>query len=120
MLTNIPTPTDFEQSGIAFLNFAYDATMTVALSLADRHTRLDNLDLVLEHATIVSNQKHLAIALALGQQGAELLLKSKIVAIEPVSILSDSAEYQKATSDKKNVSFCDLKTIDSQVLVMTS
>ena len=64
-----------------------------------------------------SAQKPLSVALALVQQGTELLLKSRIIEVSPFLIFKGDPSLWPSGCDKQEISFSEFKTIDAQDLI---
>lgn len=62
-------------------------------------------------------KKPLSIAHALSQQGAELIMKSRIAEISPYLLISNPPKDWPKECDKKDTSFADFRTIDAQDLI---
>jgi hypothetical protein len=112
MITDVPTEIDFQQAGVGFLNLAWDAAYE--LVIYTRHFREFDYWGDEEKEFWQSAQGNLATALALTQQGIELLLKARIAQVSPFLLLDSG--WCKG-HDKTDVSFSDFRTIDSQDLI---
>jgi hypothetical protein len=117
MIIDVPTSADFEASGIAFLNLAWDSVLGISLHFAESEVEeLDEEERVTDEYWKEA-QRPLAVAVALAQQGTEFLLKAKISAVSPLLLISgDPAGWPKGC-DREDKSFADFKTIDAQDLV---
>lgn len=112
MITDVPTADDFQQAGIGFLNLAWDAACELV-----RHSRYyQEFDYWGDEEQEYWNaaQRPLATALALTQQGIELLLKAKIAEVSPFLLLDSS---WCRGHDKTDAPYSDFRTIDSQDLI---
>ncbi|MCI0358588.1 MAG: hypothetical protein L0211_08900 [Planctomycetaceae bacterium] len=76
MITDVPTSDDFQQAGVGFLNLAWDTVYELARDSLNYQEWDYYGDEELEYWQAA--QRPLATALALTQQGIELLLKAKI------------------------------------------
>jgi hypothetical protein len=112
MIIDVPTSNDFQQAGIGFLNHAWDA----AIELVRLSLTFQDLDSWGDEARDfwLSAQRPLATALALTQQGIELLLKARIAEVSPFLLLDSS--WCKG-HDQTDTPFSDFRTIDSQDLI---
>jgi hypothetical protein len=116
MVTNIPSQTDFERSGIALLNLAWDSVLSLYLNL-------DVAELDEENGEEARNnyweaaQISLSTSLALVQQGTEFLLKGRIAAINPFLLLSGDPRDWPRYCDRMDLPFADFRSIDAQDLI---
>lgn len=117
MITDVPTGDDFQQSGVAFLNLAWDNAIELIFIL--NNSGMSDLDYWGDEQRDFwkAAQKPLATSLALAQQGIELLLKGRIAAISPFLLVSGSPRDWPRGCDKNDVPFADFRTIDAQDLV---
>lgn len=115
MITDIPTENDFSQQSLMFFNFAYDVIFSLQnnLKYAEDCTDIDSCQ-VEKYWTLA--RRELSIAYALTQQGAELALKSKIAAINPLLLLYKK-DLMKHQASVAAVSFSSLKTIKANELL---
>lgn len=114
MIVDIPTHSDFEESGVALLNIAWDTVMTLLLDLEDaRDCDYEIEDIEYWEAA----QKSLATSLALVHQGTELLLKGRIAAISPYLLIVGNPKDWPKGCDKGNTAFADFRTIEAQDLI---
>jgi hypothetical protein len=90
VITDIPTPDDFNQSGIAFLNLAWDSASQLAFYFDEAKTEIWDEENDVTDEYWAAAQRPLATAVTLVQQGFEFLLKSRIAAICDSPPLSDS------------------------------
>lgn len=112
MITDIPTPEDFQHAGISFLHLAWDTAHDLVWQGRENYQWDYWGDE--EQAYWNAAQRPLATALALAQQGIELLLKAKIAEISPFLLLDSS--WCKG-HDRSDTPFSELRTIDSQDLI---
>lgn len=126
MITDLPTSLDFQHAGLGFLNYSWDAAIELVrmgIYIGDPDNWRDGSELRMSAVFDVTNpdvadfwqsaQRHLATALALTQQGIELLLKAKISEVSPYLLLEGS--WCKVP--ERDTAFADFRTIDSQDLI---
>lgn len=118
----IPTPDDFRQSGIAFLNLAWDSASQLHFYFDDAKAAIwdEDEDVVEKEVTDeywAAAQRSLATAVTLVQQGLEFLLKGRIAEISPFFLLATSPSEWPKGSGNRDTNFAEFKTIDAQDLV---
>ncbi len=117
MITNIPTSEEFQESGIAFLNLAWDATLNLVISFDEAVPWMQDVSNdELGDDYWEAAQKPLATALVLVQQGIEFLLKGRITAVSPFLLIAGDHNSWPTNADG-NVSFTEFKTIDALNLI---
>lgn len=112
MITDVPTADDFQQAAVGFLNLAWDAAYELVRHSFYFHEGDYWGDEEQEYWS--SAQRPLATALALTQQGIELLLKARIAEVSPFLLL-DSGWCRG--HDKTDTPYSDFRTIDFQDLI---
>lgn len=117
MITDIPTNSDFEQSGISFLNQAWDVVIQLLSDLDNAQVKVWDDDGSASDEYWMAAQSSLLTALALTQQGTEFLLKSRIVSISPLLLIAGNSNEWPRGCDKNNISFVEFRTIDAQDLI---
>lgn len=117
MITDVPTPSDFFDSGIELFDFAWNIVAELITNLADAEERF-GVD-----ATEVSNdywdaaKRRLTTALAMTQQGVEFILKGKIAEVTPYLLLAEPPSRWPSPYDGHTLTFSEFKTVDAQDLV---
>jgi hypothetical protein len=103
MINNIPDPEDFRQSGIMFLNLAWDQFFNLVFDIGGTGTLYSYATEELKQDL----QKHWNIAkrllitsLALAQQGTELILKGAISEVSPFILLGEPRNWSKQGTKK--------------------
>jgi hypothetical protein len=117
MITDIPTSTDFEQSGTSFLNLAWDSVVHLLFELEDAQVKEWDDDGTVSNEYWEAAQRALSTALALTQQGVEFLLKGRIATISPFLLISGNPNEWPRGCDKQDISFPEFRTIDAQDLI---
>jgi len=125
MILDVPSASEFESNGIAFLNLAWESAIELSVHLDEVLQELD-LDTTLTTAELLEekekytfdfwekNRQNLGVAVALTQQGAEFFLKWRICCVSPYLLLAGDTSGKWTGVDKY---FADFKTIDAQDLI---
>jgi hypothetical protein len=116
MITEIPTSRDFMDSGLSFLDFAWDIVAGLLCDLEEAEHFGVDIEEVTDAYWLAAKQR-LTTSLALVQQGIEFILKAKIVDISPyLLIMRDPKEWPGAgaTSD---LNFAEFRMIDAHDLI---
>jgi hypothetical protein len=79
MITDLPTSQDFQESGIGFLNLAWESAIDLLLEL--KEWKVEGADELSCDEYWKAAHRPLATATALAQQGIELLLKAQIAEV---------------------------------------
>ncbi|MES2785035.1 MAG: hypothetical protein V4684_06195 [Pseudomonadota bacterium] len=114
MISDIPSTQDFYDAGHELFDFAWDTVARLWTGLSEAESWGIDKEEVSEDYWGAA-QSRLASALAVTQQGTELILKGKIAAITPFLLLADPPS--KWPDPTKNARFSDLRTVDAQDLV---
>jgi hypothetical protein len=117
MIIDIPSKNDFTEQAIAFLNLAWDTVFDLLLEYSDA----EEWDAIVDNEQTEdywkAAQKPLATAVALSQQGAELLLKGNIAEISPFILISGKPSEWPSKCHKQDISYSSFHTADAQDLV---
>lgn len=114
MIQDIPTQEDFDAVGATLLDQAWDMATSLLLALDDARQWVDEPDV--EDFWRSAHVK-MATALSIAHQGAEFLIKGRIVSVSPYLLIANAPrEWPKADSNG-NVSFSKFRTIDAQDLI---
>ncbi|GAB1263821.1 hypothetical protein [Aurantivibrio infirmus] len=116
MIRDIPTSSDFDSAAKAQFDFAWDIVISFLLTIeeAGRYTSLDKED---EAAFWETARQRILTSLIIAQQGVELAIKGKIVAISPYLLIAGNPTDWPKDADGSGVSFSDFRAIDAQDLV---
>lgn len=114
MINNIPTVQDYKDHGAEYLNIAWEGVMSLLVPYYDHN------DADLEDEFGEAAQRRLAINIQLAFQGAEFLLKSKILEISPFFLISREPFQWPKKSAEINVDFSEFRTVDAQDLIKIS
>jgi hypothetical protein len=118
MIIEIPDKFDFLQSGLSMLNLAWDAIASLYLDYEYvENEEWDEEDGDVKQEFWKAAQHPISVALALSQQGIELLLKSRIAEISPFLLLSGSPRDWPSGCNEKDTSFADFRTIEAHELI---
>jgi len=117
VIIDIPNENDFFESGLSMLNLAWTAVASFYIDL--EYSELDELDEGdnAEQAYWQAAQHPISVALALAQQGIELLLKGRIAKVSPFLLLTGGPRDWPAGCNEKNTPFADFRTIEAHELV---
>lgn len=112
MIIDIPTPADFYGAGHELLDFAWDTVARFWIDLAEAEDwGVDKEEVSQEYWDAAKGR--LASALAITQQGVELILKGKIAQVSPYLLIADPPSKWPQQSAR----FADFRTVDAQDLV---
>ncbi len=117
MIKNVPTAHDFVEHGLMFLNLAWDTVFGLLLDFKDAEEWSAIVDDEESENYWKAARRPLSIAHALGQQGAELTLKSEIAAVSPFLLVAAPPAGWPQGCETTDTSFADFRTIDAQDLV---
>lgn len=121
MIIEIPTPDDFKSASLDILNLAWDTAIDAVLTLrewsdfasdADENSRTE-----LPAGYWEAMQPALSNALTLVQQSAELALKGRIAAVNPVTLIANDPKEWPKRCETEDVPFSLFKTLDASELV---
>ncbi len=90
MIIEIPNRDDFDKSGLSMLNLAWGAISELYRNLVNAEVEEWDDDGEVTEEYWQAAQRPISVALALAQQGIELLLKGKIAEISPFLLLVGS------------------------------
>lgn len=138
MVTEIPSSSDFRRAGVEHLNIAYERLRDLLDLIGDfeefhgatpgeKPDPDDSVELMIQEwregvrkRFPPSILRPIGICLALAQQGAEFLLKSRLADVSPYLLLEDSpAQWPSPKDDSEDdeIVFSELKTIPARDLV---
>ncbi|HIF9337729.1 TPA: hypothetical protein ACX6RO_001817 [Photobacterium damselae] len=113
MVVDIPDDIDFKNAGKAQFDFAWDIVMSF-LTQFDEFATYVVADDETEQEYWEAAKQRVLTALAIVQQGVELIIKGKIANVSPYLLIAGSpSDWPK----KPQISFSELRTIDAQDLV---
>lgn len=116
MIIEIPTASDFVDSGRSLLNLAWDAVSTLYLDLENSDVKGWDDDGEVTDEFWEAAQRPLANAVAIAQQGVEFLLKAKSAEVSPFLLLGGSPRDWPSGCQERDVSFSEFRTIEAQDL----
>ena len=116
MISDVPTPKDFFDSGIELFDFAWDTVANLITKFSDA------INYGVEEADVsedywAASKRRLTTALAMTQQGVEFILKGKIAEVSPFLLLAEGPSKWPSPYDGQEISFSAFKTVDAQDLV---
>lgn len=117
MITDIPTPADFEATAASLLNLAWDTVSSLS-----HHAERSELEAWDECGEVTDEyweaaQKPLGNAQALVQQGIEFLLKARIAEVSPFLLLDRAVRDWPKESAVQDTRYAEFRTVDAQDLV---
>jgi len=116
MITDIPTPEDFERSGKHFLHTGWEKANELLDSVDSFANKSEESpsDITGYWAAV---QSQLSMSLALVQQGIEQLLKARVADVSPFLLIVANPRDWPQGSQKGDIAFADFRTIDAQDLI---
>lgn len=116
MIKDIPTREEFDSAAKAQFDFAWDIAISFLLSLEDArgYSEVEADD---EKAFWESARQRILTALIVTQQGVELGVKGKIVAISPFLLISGNPSDWPKDRNGAGISFSEFRAIDAQDLI---
>ncbi len=117
MILDVPTPDDFRNHGIDYLNIGWGTVLDILISLEDAgdFETPEYLDEIRTNYWQAA-ERELATALSLIEQGAEFLLKGRICAISPWLLITRNPVEWPRGAHNSDVNFSAFRTIDAQDL----
>lgn len=116
MIKDIPTSEEFDSAAKAQFDFAWDIVISFLLALekAKGYVEVEEDD---EKAFWMTARQRILTSLIIAQQGVELAIKGKLVAISPYLLISGNHSDWPKDNDGTGVSFSEFRAIDAQDLV---
>lgn len=114
MVVDIPVKEDFEAVGVALLNQSWEMATGLLLELDEAKLWADEQDV--EQYWKSAGTK-MATALSIAHQGAEFLIKARIVHISPYLLIANAPRDWPKANEAGHVSFSKFRTIDAQDLI---
>lgn len=116
MIQDIPNAEDFFKSGRAQFDFAWDIVVSFLKIFNDAsHYGIDAKPEAEEFWAAA--KQRVQTALAITQQGVELIIKGKIIGISPYLLISGSPSDWPKPTPGRIIKFSDFRTIDAQDLI---
>lgn len=118
MIKDIPNSDEFDSAAKAQFEFAWDIVISFLITIADAKDLIAaDIDEADKTAFWEAAQQRVVTSLIIAQQGIELAIKAKIVAVSPFLLISGShAEWPK-DKNGDGISFSDFRSIDAQDLI---
>lgn len=116
MIKDIPTSEEFDSAAKAQFDFAWDIVISFLLTLEDAkgYVEVEEED---EKAFWEAARQRILTSLIIAQQGVELSIKGKIVAISPYLLISGNHSDWPRDNDGSGVGFSEFRAIDAQDLI---
>jgi hypothetical protein len=116
LIVDIPSSEEFISAGKAQFDFSWDIVISF-IKLFDEAGEY-NVDVQDDEQEFWESAKQrVQTAIAIAQQGVELILKGKIVEISPYLLISGSPSDWPKNNNARGVNFSEFRTIDAQDLV---
>lgn len=115
MISNIPTHTDFYDSGKELLVLSWDIVAKLLLNF-DEATKYFDVEAEESKYWLLADRK-VKTALAIMQQGMEFILKGRICEVSPYLLIFDAPSRCKVSNAGENMDFSKFRTIDAQDLI---
>jgi hypothetical protein len=116
LISDIPTPKDFFDSGIEIFDFAWDTVANLITSLSQAiGMGVEEKDVSEEYWA--ASKRRLTAALAMTQQGVEFVLKGKIAEVSPFLLLAEAPSRWPSPYEGRAIAFSEFKTVDAQDLI---
>lgn len=116
MIKDIPTSEEFYSAAKAQFDFSWDIVVSFLLILEEAKDYAD-VEEDDEKAFWETARQRILTSLIIAQQGVELAIKGKLVAISPYLLISGNHSDWPKDRDGTGVSFSDFRAIDAQDLV---
>lgn len=116
MIKDIPTSEEFDSAAKAQFDFAWDIVISFLLALEDAKGYID-IEAEDEKSFWETARQRILTSLIIAQQGVELSMKGKIVAISPYLLISGNHSDWPKDNDGTGVSFSEFRAIDAQDLI---
>jgi hypothetical protein len=116
MIKDIPTSEEFDSAAKAQFDFAWDIVISFLLILEEArgYTEVDEDD---EKGFWETARQRILTSLIMAQQGVELAIKGKLVAISPYLLISGNHSDWPKDTDGTGISFSEFRAIDAQDLI---
>jgi len=116
MIKDIPNSEEFDSAAKAQFDFAWDVVISFLLTLEDArsYTDVEEED---EKVFWETAQQRILTSLIIAQQGVELAIKGKLVAVSPYLLISGSHSDWPKDTDGTGVSYSEFRAIDAQDLI---
>lgn len=116
MIKDIPNSDEFDSAAKAQFDFAWDIAISFLLTIEDVRSYI-SVGQDDERAFWESARQRILTSLIIAQQGIELALKAKLVAISPFLLIAGNPSEWPRAVDETGVSFSDFRAIDAQDLI---
>ena len=115
MINNVPTHTDFYNSGKELLLLSWDSVAKLLLNF-DEAVKYFGVEAEESEYWLLADRK-VKTALAIMQQGIEFILKGRICEVSPYLLIFDAPSKCKVSNAGENIDFSEFRTIDAQDLI---
>lgn len=117
MITDIPTPSEFEAAAISMLNLAWDVVTALLTHVENAEMAQWDEDGQVTDEFWKAAQQPLGNAQALVQQGIEFLLKARIAEVSPFLLIDRTVREWPKDSARVDTKYAEFRTVDAQDLI---
>lgn len=116
MIKDIPTSEEFDSAAKAQFDFAWDIVISYLLTLEEArgYAEVEEED---EKAFWETARQRILTSLIIAQQGVELAIKGKLVAVSPYLLISGNHSDWPKDNTGAGISFSEFRAIDAQDLI---
>lgn len=114
MIIDIPSKADFEAVGTALLHQSWEIATALLVDLEEAKLWADERDI---DGYWRSASSRMSTALSIAHQGAEFLIKGRIVEISPYLLIANAPREWPKVDAAGKVSFSKFRTVDAQDLI---
>lgn len=116
MIKDIPTSEEFDSAAKAQFDFAWDIVISYLLTLEEArgYAEVEDED---EKAFWETARQRILTSLIIAQQGVELAIKGKLVAVSPYLLISGNHSDWPKDNTGAGISFSEFRAIDAQDLI---
>lgn len=116
MITDIPTPADFQSIGVQLLNCAWDTAAALLIDIDEADYFINDTTEYIDAFWSAARLQR-STALSVAQQGSEFLLKGRIASVSPFLLLGAVPKEWPGGCASRDKPFSDFRTIDAQDLI---
>jgi len=116
MIVNIPSESDFLETGLSLLDFAWDVGAGLLTDL-DQAQYFGTTEPEMTSEFWQAAKRRLMVGCLVAQQAVEFILKSRIAAVSPFLLVAGNPQEWPRDSASADTPFADFRMIDAQDLV---
>jgi len=114
MITDIPSPSEFQNYALDYMNLSWEQVVVLLRTLDEFKVEIDR---DVPNAFWLAAQRPLATAVSLCHQGVEFLLKARISAVSPYLLIKGEPNKWPSKCEFENKQFSAFYTLDAEDLV---